>query len=565
MASSVLAAARLAAVVVAASPVFAAAAHGDPSDPGAPSAAVRWLLDASGSPQPLCATEEGRALWAAVRAFYEGRSDRPAWTDGPRLLPAGERLRAALGAAADEGLDPSRYDPRRVVGAAPRILEASLDEQAAARAAAAWEVGLTVALARYATDLARGQVDPSHVSVLWRSRPRPFDVRSAVQEAADSGRPETVLEEARPVHPQYAALREALRVFAGRAAREPQIPLVPAGPALRPGARSPRVRVLRARLAFWGDLAAPAADQPGDVLDRATVEALKRFEASHGLPSDGILDPDAVAALNVPAAERARQIGLNLERWRWQERTGRGRSIVVNIPTFELHAYEDGREALAMRVISGRPETPTPVFAQDMTAVVFSPYWNVPANISADETLPAVLRDRAYLQRMNLEVLRGDEVVDPRRVDWRHEAHLVSFRQRPGAGNSLGLVKFLLPNPFNVYLHDTPTAALFERPRRAFSHGCVRLAKPEALARWVLGGLGGWTPARIAAAMRAGRESSVPLPQPIPVSISYFTVWVDGDGTVEFRPDVYRHDAAQEPLLAPARPDAGTSSVAAAG
>jgi len=301
------------------------------------------------------------------------------------------------------------------------------------------------------------------------------------------------------------------------------------------------------------------------VLDGPLVEALRRFQARHGLAAQGVLDADTVTALNASAADRVREIALNLERWRWQPPAAPGRSVLVNIPTFELHAYADGREALTMRVITGKPETPTPVFGQDMTAVVFSPYWNVPTNIALDETMPAVLRDPSYVRRMNLEVLRGDEVVDPQRVDWRRDATRVSFRQRPGAGNALGLVKFLLPNSFNVYLHDTPTAALFLRPQRALSHGCVRVQQPEALARWVLEGAPGWTRERIAAAMRAGRERAVPLAEPIPVGIVYFTVWVDGDGTVEFRPDVYRHDAAQAPLLAPAPPSGGARTLAAGG
>jgi len=191
----------------------------------------------------------------------------------------------------------------------------------------------------------------------------------------------------------------------------------------------------------------------------------------------------------------------------------------------------------------------------------------VPANIALDETMPAVRRDRGTQRRLNLEVLRGDRVVDPAQVDWVRGARDVSFRQRPGAGNSLGLVKFQLPNPFNVYLHDTPNDALFLRPRRTFSHGCVRLEKPEALARWVLDGLSGWSPARITAAMHAGRESTVSLPEPIPVSIGYFTVWVDEDGTVRFLPDVYRHDAGQGPLLevpdpAPPAPASAVATVA---
>jgi murein L,D-transpeptidase YcbB/YkuD len=547
MASSILAAVRVAAVALAATAVSAqspdVAASLNPARP----APVRGFLDASGSPLPLCATAEGREIWSAVQAFYAARDDRPVWFDGDRLSPAGQRLVDVLRSVVDEGLDPSRYDPSRLAGAAPRVLQAAAGAEPSTRETASWEVGLTAALARYASDLARGGVDPSRVTVLWRLRPRAFDVLPVLMQAADTGRPDVVLDAIRPVHPQYDALRDALGSYATLLAREPEVPLLPARIKLRPGARSPHVRTLRARLAFWGDLQGRAGT--GDVLDRPLVEALKRFQARHGLVADGTVGPDVVAALNTPVRDRLRQIVLNLERWRWQDRTTSPRSLIVNIPTFELHAYDAGRETLAMRVITGRAESPTPVFAQAMTAVVFSPYWNVPANIAQGETMPAVMRDRGYLRRMNLEVLRGDEVVDPRRVDWRRDAPRLSFRQRPGAGNSMGLVKFLLPNPFGVYLHDTPNDGLFLRARRTFSHGCVRLEKPEALARWVLEGLPGWTAPRIAAAMRAGRESAVTLPQPIPISIGYFTVWVDADGTVQFRPDVYRHDAAQGPLL----------------
>ena len=532
MASSVFAAVRVVALGLAATSVFAQVTDDVTvrADPGSP-VAVRARLDASGSPQPLCATAEGRAIWAAVQAFYSARGDQPAWTSGAALTPAGQRLAAALREAADEGLDPRRYDPARLSGASDM---------------ASTEIGLTAALARYASDLTNGQFDARPVSVLWRLRPRSFDVLPVLLQAAERG-PEAVLDDVRPLHPQYAALRAAFRHYAALAATEAEVPALPATLTLRPGARGPQVRALRARLAFWGDLDTAAA--AGDVFDAPTAAALKRFQERHGLAVRAVVGPETVAALDTPVRERVRQIALNLERWRWQARTASPRSVLVNIPAFELHAYDAGREALAMRVITGRPETQTPVFAQAMTSVVFSPYWNVPTNIALDETMPAVRRDRGVLRRQNLEVLRGDQVVDPARVDFRRDVRNIAFRQRPGPGNSLGLVKFQLPNPFNVYLHDTPNDALFLRPQRAFSHGCVRLEKPEALARWVLADAPGWSPARIAAAMRAGRESLVALSESIPVSIGYFTVWVDGDGTVRFLPDVYRHDAGQAPLL----------------
>ncbi|HUG53585.1 MAG TPA: L,D-transpeptidase family protein, partial [Vicinamibacteria bacterium] len=404
---------------------------------------------------------------------------------------------------------------------------------------------------------------PARGGGVWRGRRARLDVLSVLQEAAQTGRPDAVLERLRPLHPQYDALRAGLRRVAALREREPEVPVIPEGLKLRPGHRSPHVAALRARLAFWGDLADAASGD--DAFDPPLVEALRAFEARHGLPADGVLDAAAVEALNTPVGARVGQIELNLERWRWQERVRGRRSVLVNIPTFMLHAYDpDGTEALAMRVVTGKPGSPTPVFDQEMTSVVFSPYWNIPPGIAGRETLPAVRRDRGYLRRMNLEVLRGGAVVDPSQVDWRRGAARVSFRQRPGPGNSLGLVKFQMPNPFHVYLHDTPADSLFRRERRTFSHGCVRLEKPEALARWVLSEQPEWTAERIAGAMRAGRQRAVALPEPISVSISYYTVWVDADGAVQFRPDVYRHDAGQGRLLDALEPPAMEAPAAAA-
>ena len=212
----------------------------------------------------------------------------------------------------------------------------------------------------------------------------------------------------------------------------------------------------------------------------------------------------------------------------------------MNVPTFELQAYEDGREEVAMRVITGKGDSPTPVFGEGMTQVIFSPHWNVPANILETEVMPAIKKNPRYLASKNMEMVRsasGD----------------VAVRQRPGPGNALGLVKFLLPNPFNVYLHDTPGDALFAQTDRAFSHGCIRLEKPEELARFALRG-SEWDDAAIARAMRSGQEQFVDLAQPIPVSVAYFTTWVDADGTVRFAPDVYRHDVAQRKLVPAPRP-----------
>lgn len=245
------------------------------------------------------------------------------------------------------------------------------------------------------------------------------------------------------------------------------------------------------------------------------------------------------------------QLALNLERWRWMPDDLGPRYLIVNIPSFHLLASENGQSALEMRVVVGKPDLQTPVFSETMTTVVFSPYWNVPDSIVEGETAPAAARDSGFLARNNIEILRlskaGASPVDPSTVDWDDPAELkkLAFRQRPGAQNALGHVKFLFPNPYDVYLHDTPADQLFARPGRAFSHGCVRVEQPEALAKWVLKDSPEWDDAKIVEAMQAGVEKHVKLKQGIPVHIVYFTVWADNTGAVRFNPDVYGYDAVQ--------------------
>jgi murein L,D-transpeptidase YcbB/YkuD len=523
-------AATLATAFLSSSPAPAEDLTAEAAGFGPQTARVRAFLDANGSPQPLCATARGASLWARVREFYAARQDRPIWMDGDRPTEAGRRLVEALAEARRDGLDPSRYDPRRLLKPGEAVAAPASSEIANAANAIdpEVEVGLTAAFLRYASDLAQGRLGPLSMP-FWCPSVRPLDLSLLLARAAE-GRPDRVLAAVRPSHPQYEALREALVRYRALAEQDDVGPALPEHLALRLGARDPAVRTLRARLRLEGDLG-PSETGTADVFDRTLALALRRFEARHGLAVDGVLDPDTLAVLRTPLAERLAQIELNLERWRWLAPAAQGRSVLVNIPTFELHAYEEGHESLAMRVVTGRGDSPTPVFSQAMTAIVFRPYWNVPPTIALTETMPAVLRDPDYLRRMGLEVVRG------------------GFRQRPGPGNALGLVKFLLPNPFNVYLHDTPSESLFARTRRTFSHGCVRLEKPEELARWVLKREPGWTPARIASAMRAGPERGVALPEAIPVTIAYFTVWVDAGGAVQFRPDVYGHDGVQAPLL----------------
>lgn len=242
-------------------------------------------------------------------------------------------------------------------------------------------------------------------------------------------------------------------------------------------------------------------------------------------------------------------IALNLERWRWMPDDLGPRHVLVNIPSYRLTAREDGTAVLDMRVIVGTPERKTPVFSGEMATLVFSPYWNIPDSILVREMAPQAARDPTFLARHDIEILQrsksGPTAVDPSTIDWNDRAKLrqLAFRQRPGPKNALGLVKFLLPNEFDVYLHDTPAKALFARAGRAFSHGCVRIERAQALAQWVLKDDPEWDERQILEAMHAGVETHVKLIQPLPVHIVYFTAWVDEVGAVRFEPDVYGHDS----------------------
>ena len=273
------------------------------------------------------------------------------------------------------------------------------------------------------------------------------------------------------------------------------------------------------------------------------LDSIKPKHAQYAALQKAVTDP--------AMAESAEKIALNLERWRWMPDELGGRYIIVNIPSFHLEAHQGEQAVLPMKVVVGTNENKTPVFSDKMTTTVFSPYWNVPESIVEGETAPAAARDPNFLRRNNIEILRltksGATPVDPSTVKWDdpEELKALAFRQKPGASNALGHVKFLFPNPYNVYLHDTPADALFARPGRAFSHGCVRVEHPEALAKWLLMDDPEWTDNRIVEAMEAGEEQQVKLKQEIPVHIVYFTAWADDAGAVRLVPDVYGYDATQ--------------------
>jgi murein L,D-transpeptidase YcbB/YkuD len=403
--------------------------------------------------------------------------------------------------------------------------------------------------------LLAGRLDPKAVASEWYIRARRSTIEGTLRGAAQAEEFQGIVAPLRPHLPGYAELVKALagyRQILGHGGW----PQVPGRSRLRRGDRGARVAVLRRRLRITGDLRGSAGGKP--VYNRAVAKAVARFQARHGIPSDGIVGAATLAALNVPVQARIRQIQLNLERYRWLPAEFGPRYIYVNIPDYELYGYDGGKPVLKMRVVVGDEYgKATPVFADSMTFVVFRPYWYVPHRILVREILPRIRKKRSYLVRHHFEVVdakREPLVLNPRRINWsRVDFTKVRVRQRGGSPtNPLGLVKFMFPNQFAVYLHDTPTRKLFNRPKRTLSHGCVWVEKPVELADYVLAGQDDWDEKKIREAMQtahsAGEDGgadrhTVTLERPLPVYIVYFTAFVR-DGILNFRRDPYGKDRA---------------------
>jgi murein L,D-transpeptidase YcbB/YkuD len=295
---------------------------------------------------------------------------------------------------------------------------------------------------------------------------------------------------------------------------------------LKKGASSPDIAIIKKRLALTGDLAGNDTTQ---LFNDTLVMAVKNFQSRHGFNETGIISDSLIKEMNIPAVKRVEQLLMNMDRMRWLANEPTGNLIVVNIPEFVMHVYEGKQKAFDIDVVVGKEGHSTMMFNGDLNQVVFSPYWNVPPSIVAKEILPEMEKKPGYLAKENMEITGNDD-------------GLPVIRQKPGPGNALGKVKFLFPNSFNIYFHDTPAKGLFNKDKRAYSHGCIRLREPEKLANYVLRNQPEWTPEKINEAMNSGDEKYVKVKDPIPVVITYYTAWVDENGRLNFREDIYGHD-----------------------
>jgi murein L,D-transpeptidase YcbB/YkuD len=492
---------------------------------------------------------------SVIPVFYERRGFAPAWSGRDGRFPLADSLIAAIRESDREGLHSYDY---HLAGIEP-LLAASrrkrpVGEPYDPEIGADLDLLLTDAFLLYGSHLLAGRVNPETLHADWIAYNPSTDLAALLESALGGDNVAETLRSLRPHHPGYARLQTALaqyRELAGRGGW----PAVPPGGTLRNGNGGDRVELLRKRLAATGDLDLPAAQEESP-FDEALEAAVRRFQRRHGLEDDGIVGRQTLAALNVPVEKRVAQMEWNMERWRWVPRDLGDRYILVNIPEYRLRIVDPPGGEREMRIIVGKHYTATPVFSGVLNHLEINPYWNIPHSIAVGEVLPKIRQDPGYLAKQGIRVFRdwrdGAPEIDPETVDWsRVDDRSFSFklRQEPGPLNPLGRLKFLFPNKFAVYLHDTPARGLFRNFARDASHGCIRVEKPLELAAALLRDDARYSKENLLERIDRGVRETIPLRHPVPVHILYWTAWVDDGGTIQFREDIYGRDIALSAAL----------------
>jgi len=480
--------------------------------------------------------------------FYERRAFWPAWSNDGGLLPQVDLLIKAIHKGDREGLRPADYHLAKIESTLEEIRQnQKRGKSLNANRLVDLDLLLTDAFLIYGSHLLAGRINPETIDAEWLANRREADLAIVLDTALSTSQIEESLEGLLPPQSSYERLRQALARYREIAERGGW-PMVSDGPKMQRGDRSERVIALQTRLIATGDLD-HRLQNDGEAFDDALEQAVLRFQRRHGLEADGVVGPSTLAALNVPVEARVRQIELNMERWRWLPQDLGKRYVLINIANFELDVFENSQSVMIMRIVVGRPYRRTPVFSDKMTYLVLSPYWHVPPSIAVQDILPEVRKNPDYLAKKNMKVFQGwgaeTKEIDPKTIAWSTvtgKNFNYRFRQEPGPANALGRVKFMFPNKFNVYLHDTPARELFAKTERSFSSGCIRIEKPIELAEYVLRGDPKWTGENIVAATYRRVEQTVRLPEPILVHLLYWTAWVNEDGTIHFRNDIYGRD-----------------------
>jgi len=547
---------------------------------------IRNLIESAGKYQNSLIQGENLHAFPLLRTFYQQRDYKLAWSNFKRPEAQVFTFLQFIYNTDEEGLRPADYHLSAIEGIIKKIRRPK--DRRSDR-----DLNLVVDLDLLLTDAFftlsfHIRYGHTYLNIKALERDREHQKENQIEILQNSLAPEQLkqtLESFFSCSPAYLKLRNVLNHYR-TIARNGGWPIVPNHPELlyagykKSLKRSPRrsltrkkfIEILCERLIVSGDLNTRHGTDHDEYED-TIKEAVRGFQQRHGLKVDGIVGPATLTTMNVSVQKRIRQIELNLERYRWVHQNLGERYIFINIANYELSAVENDKTVLAMRVVVGKRERPTPEFSDTMTYLVFNPYWYIPNTIATEDLFPLVQQDPTLLTKKNIKIIQGVGKkaieLDPLNIEMskaNFSNYTFKFRQEPGPQNPLGRVKFMLPNKFAVYIHDTPSRHIFLKSERTFSSGCIRIENPLALAEFALRGDPKWDRHQITAAIQKGERQKVALPQPIPVHIVYLTAWADENGTVQFRNDIYQNDKrAYELAKSPTGSSKSCSHIAAAG
>lgn len=491
-----------------------------------------------------------------IPGFYLDRNFHPLWIHVAGITDDAAVLMSSLENAADDGLRSQDYHLPRIQALVQRLKVPEAHESAGRISQwADLEILLSDAFFLFGSHLMGGRVNPETLHPDWVIAANSEKLLKELKTVSAPIQINTVFDRLRPPHPGYRELTALLRDYR-TIANAGGWPALPEGPSLHKNDKDARIPLLRNRLSISGDLLSAGSPLDIDLYDASLEAAVRKFQARHGLRVDGVVGKNTLAALNVPVADRVRQMVLNLERWRWLPHDPGDRYLLVNTADFELSVIERGQKIMALRVVVGKPARKTPVFSSTLSYFEINPYWTVPMTIAVNDILPKVKRNPGYLRENGFRVFEGwapgARELSPESIEWRplHKNYFpYQLRQDPGELNALGRLKFMFPNKFDVYLHDTPNRTLFNESVRGFSSGCIRTEKPIDLAAYLVSGSTRWTREAIARAIESGKRTVVYLERPIRIHLVYMTAWVDEAGVPHFRNDVYDRDTELQKAL----------------
>jgi len=509
---------------------------------------IRLHIEAAGEPPRIKIDDELIYSSVVLPRFYEQRAYMPAWSSDSGFSLQIASLITAISGAEGQCFMPDDYHLKKITAIMVEINKNYAGRQSFnAAMLAELDLLLTDAFLIYSAHLLEGRTNPETKCPEWNAQCEEADLATILQTALTSGTIEKALNDLLPREPNYFSLCRKRREYLAIISKGGW-PVIPNGPDLKTGDYDDRIPAIRERLTIVGDQPRKKIKEML-LFDDDLEKAVRQFQKRHGLISDGEIDARTRAVMNVPVEERLRQIEVNMERWRWCQRDFGDRYILINIANFELDVFEQDTTALSMRAIVGKPFRSTPVFSGTMTYLVFNPYWNVPKKIAVEDILPKVKKDKDHLTTNNYKVLQGwgnsELEIDPSTISWAalNENYFpCRLRQDPGPTNALGRIKFMFPNEYDVYIHDTPARELFSKDSRDFSSGCIRIEKPIELAEYVLNDSIKWKKKEILQVIKESKERTVSLPKPIPVHLLYWTAWVADNGQLNFRNDIYDRD-----------------------